>query len=103
MAKFGTVKRTRHLLIHTTVLKLGDAECLKIFKAHILTGSGGTTKIGTKQAVLKAKPENYLHDFRKAKEPSTEIFITVESFLVQVLSHYSKSQFFNDLRYYFYS
>jgi len=34
-----------------------------ILKAHILTGSDVTSKVGTKAAALKAQPERYLQDF----------------------------------------
>lgn len=43
--------------------KIGHMVYSVVLKAHVLTGCDVTSKIGTKAAPLKAKPELYLSHF----------------------------------------
>ena len=60
---FGVGDKTRFLPLHLLLYKIGVPKCKVIYKAHILTGSDSTSKIGSKKSAINAKPELYLQRF----------------------------------------
>ena len=59
--QFGIGKNKRLIPVHKLSYKLAPHMCSNLFKAHILTGSDTTSKIGTKAAVIKC--EQNLNNF----------------------------------------
>ena len=57
---FGVGGKTQFLLLHLLLYKIGVPKCKVIYKAHILTGSDSTSKIGSKKSAIIANPELYL-------------------------------------------
>ena len=51
--QFGTGQNKRFIPVHKLSYKLGPHMCSNLLKAHILTGSDTTSKIGTKAAGIK--------------------------------------------------
>jgi len=81
--------------------KIGANKSRMILKAHILTGSHVTSKVGTKTAALKAKPERYLQGFGE------NTFVTdlaqAEKYLVNVVHAKSTCATSDKLRYNIYT
>ena len=65
---FGTGDTSRFIPLHFIASQIGQIVCSVIIKAHTLTGSDVTSKIGTKAAALKCTPENYLITFGEIDE-----------------------------------
>ena len=61
--KFDVGQSTRLLPIYIIGTSIGQQLSSVILLMHILTGCDVTSKIGTKAAVLKTQPENYLMNF----------------------------------------
>jgi len=80
---------------------LGANKLRMILKAHILTGSDVTFKVGTKAAALKAQPERYLQDFGE-NTFATDLF-QAEKYLVNVFEAKSTCATFDELRYNIYT
>jgi len=72
-----------------------------IVKAHILTGSDVTSKVGTKAAALKAQPERYLQDF--GENTFATDLVQAEKYLVNVVHAKSTCATFDKLRYNIYT
>ena len=72
-----------------------------ILKAHILTGSDVTSKVGTKTAALKAQPERYLQDF--GENTFVTDLVQAEKYLVNVVHAKSTCATFDELRYNIYT
>ena len=60
---FGVGDKTRFLPLHLLLYKIGVPKCKVIYKAHILTGSDSTSKIGSKKSAINPSPELYLQRF----------------------------------------
>ena len=72
--------------------------CSNLFKAHVLTGSDTTSKIGTKAAAIKCGQIDYRNNFRLEYSIKSQ-FENAEKHLVAVLQKNSKSENFDELRY----
>ena len=72
--------------------------CSHLFKAHILTGSDTTSKIGAKAAAIKCGRIDYLNSFGLEYSIKSQ-FENAEKYLVAVLQKNSKSENFDELRY----
>ncbi|NQY43710.1 MAG: hypothetical protein HRT87_10240 [Legionellales bacterium] len=96
---YGTGTNTRFLPMHTMYVKIGSTMSSVVIKAHILTGSDGTSKVGTKAAALKAKPDEYLMEFGEAEEMTYDSFRKAEIYLVKVLHSSSSCETFDELRF----
>ena len=59
--QFGTGQNKRFIPVHKLLYKLGPHMCPNVFKAHILTGSDTTSKIGTKATAIKCGQIDYLN------------------------------------------
>ena len=72
--------------------------CSNLFKAHILTGSNTTSKIGTKAAAIKCGQTDYLNNFGLEYSIKSH-FENAEKYLVAVLQKNYESENFDELRY----
>ena len=99
--QFGTGDKTRHIPVHTLAKRLGANKLRMILKAHILTGSDVTFKVGTKAAALKAQPERYLQDF--GENTFVTDLVQAEKYLVNVVQAKSTCATFDELRYNIYT
>ena len=96
--RFGSQDKKRDIPIHSIAEKFGDEKCLALLKAHILTGCDVTSRIGTKAAAVKARPELYLQHF--GEEPLRETALQqAEKYLVKVIDFKSNCETFDELRY----
>ena len=95
--RFGTNDKTRHIPIHNLGEVIGSDMCSVILKAHILAGCDVTSKIGTKPAASKNRPEKYLKRFGE-DETSHSSFQDAENYLVNVLYPTTKCTTFDQLR-----
>ena len=85
--KFGIGNSSRFIPLHFLASQLGPRVCSVIIKAHILTGCDITSKIGTKVAALKCKPEKYLMTFGDIDELLYEIYTSKKSPLMSYHQH----------------
>ena len=65
---FGIGDKTRILPLHLLLYKIRVPKCKVIYKAHVLTGAGSASKIGSKQSAINVNPELYLYGFGKENE-----------------------------------
>ena len=71
-------------------------------KIHIISGCDTTSKIGTKAAALKKKPEKHLQLFEEGVDDDL-VFRDAEKYLLELLSTTSSSGSFDELRCYMYT
>ena len=96
--QFGVAKSRRFIPLHILAKTLGEDLCSVLIKAHIFTGCDYTSKVGTKSAAVKSKPELYLMDF--GNETSiNEQYSIAEKYLVNFVQKNSQHNTFNELRY----
>ena len=95
--RFGTSDKTLHIPIHNLGVVIGSNMCSVILKEHILSGCNVTSKIGTKPAALKKRPEKYLKRFGE-DETLHSSFQDTENYLVNVLYPTTKCTTFDQLR-----
>ena len=88
--QFATGQNKRFIPVHKLSCKLGPQMCSNLFKAHILTGSDFTSKIGTKAAAVKCGQIDYLNNFGLECSIKSQ-FENAEKYLVAVLQENSKS------------
>ena len=84
-----------------TVTQLAPSVYSVIIKAHILTDCGITSKIGTKVAALKCKPEKYLMTFGDIDDNLS--CRNAEQYLVKVMYSSSNCTTFDELHYEIYT
>ena len=99
--KFGIGDSSRFIPLHFLASQLGPRVCSVIIKAHILTGCDITSKIGTKVAALKCKPEKYLMTFGDIDDNLS--YRNVEQYLVKVMYSSSNCTTFDELLYEIYT
>lgn len=58
---------TKQYPIHALAMHHGPARCKVLPALYYLTGSEVTSKVNTKLAALRAKPEDYLMDFARGE------------------------------------
>ena len=68
-----------------------------IYKAHILTGSDSTSKIGPKKSAINPNPELYLQQFGEENELSVEAAERAEQYLIKVEQPESTCVTFDEL------
>ena len=61
--QFGTGKNKRSIPVRKLSYKLGPHMCSNLFKAHIITGSDTSSKMGTKAAAIKCGQIDYFNNF----------------------------------------
>ena len=81
---------------------LGPRVCSVIIKAHTLTGCDITSKIGTKVAALKCKPEKYLMTTFGDIDDNLS-YRNAEQYLAKVMYSSSNCTTFDELRYKIYT
>ena len=96
---FGVGDKTRFLPLHLLLYKIGVPKCKVIYKAHILTGSDSTGKIGSKKSAINTNPELYLQRFGEENELSVEAAERTEQYLIKVKQPKSTCVTFNELRF----
>ena len=96
--QFETGQNKRFITVHKLSYILGPHTCLNLFKAHILTGSDTTGKIGMKAAAIKCGQIDYLNNFGLEYSIKSQ-FENAQKCLVAVLQKNSKSKNFDELRY----
>jgi len=98
--KTGVGDSTRFIPIHTLASTIGTDVCRVLPAVHCLTGCDYTSKIGTKNAAMEAKPCQYLTDFGFIQNcPNVESQISsAEEYLVQVLERGTDCKTMNQLR-----
>ena len=74
---------SRFIPLHFLSSQFGRRVCSVIIKAHILTGCDITSKIGTKVASLKCKPEKYLMTFGDIDDDLS--YRNAEQYLIKVM------------------
>ena len=100
--RFGVKEKARNIPIHRIAEELGVEKSAALLKAYILTGCDVTSKVGTKAAAFKAKPEVYLKYF--GVEPVTDyVFQQAEKYLVNVIDPNTTCEKFDDLRHMMYT
>lgn len=102
--KTGVGDSTRFIPIHTLFTSVGKDLCKVLPAVHTLTGCDYTSKVGTKNAALKAEPTEYLVDFgRNLYGPNWETSIAkAEEYLAQVFQRGTKCKTMDQLRTYIY-
>ena len=100
--QYGTGTNQCLISIHILCAKIGDNIRISLLKAHIITGSDVTSKVGTKAAALKKIPEFCLVKLGD-KEVEGEGFRDAERYLVNVLQTNSQCTTFDELRYVLYT
>ena len=98
--KAGLGASVRFIPIHTLVFKIGR-ELSQILPAlQMLTGSDYTSKLGSKQAALRASPVKYLKEFgvSSSTEGMESTIDQAEEYLVQVLQKGSACKTMDQLR-----
>lgn len=95
----GAGNTTRLIPVHKIADNVQEI-CQVLPALHMLTGSDYTSKFGTKQAALKARPSEYLQKFgMDTNEEVMQIGIAkAEEFLVQVLKLGSECKTMDELR-----
>ena len=96
---FGVGDKTRFLPLHLLLYKIGVPKCKVIYKAHILTGSDSTSKIGSKKSAINANPELYLQRFGEENKLSVEAAEPAEQYLIKVEQPKLTCVTFNELRF----
>jgi len=96
----GSGDTTRYIPVHTLATNLGQATCKILIALHMLTGADTTSKLGTKSAALKAKPEMYLAEF--GHDPESINLPLVEEYLVKVLRIPDSAKTMDDARFHAY-
>ena len=81
---FGIGDKTRFLPLHLLLYKIGVPKCKVIYKAHILTASDSTSKIGSKKSAINANPELYLQRFGEENKLSVEAAECAEQHLIKL-------------------
>ena len=94
---YGTGDKKLYLPIHYLAERLGEKQCSVILKAHILTRSDYTSKIGTKAGALRCSPDKYITNFGEENMTSYDMNYA-EKYLVKVYKSASKAETFNELR-----
>ena len=82
---------TRYIPLHSLYGCLGDQLCRVLPALHSLTGCDITSEVGTKKAVLKAKPNASLTYFGTSPTLTPVINQNAEHYLVDVLKNSPKS------------
>ena len=83
--KAGVGESTRFIPVHTLATRIVSDLCEVLPAVHTLTGCDYISKVGTKQAALKANPENYSKDFGKMTPDMETVIKTSEEYLTKVL------------------
>ena len=94
----GVGDSTRYVPLHTLYDRLGSNLCSVLPAVHSLTGCDMTSKVGTKKAALKAKPEKLLKQFEVLPTLSPPIIGDAEQYLVKVVRSGSETKNFSDMR-----
>ena len=82
---FGAGEKSRFLPMHILFQKLGPSLCKVIFKARVLSGCDVTSKLGTKQASLNAKPDVYIRQFGEDTQLTIDEMKNAETYLIKLL------------------
>ena len=99
LIRYGTGNTRRFIPVHKIYEKLGNSVSSVLLKAHVLTGCDLTSKIGTKERVLKACAEPFLQTFGNNDSLTHEDIKSTEQYLIKVYSPNSKCSTFDKLRY----
>jgi len=94
----GRGDTARFIPLHILHARVGHRMCTILPATHSLTGCDITSKIGTKKAALKAKPEIYLQGFGTTAPLVSPMIQQAEQYLVHVIDAGNKSSNFTQLR-----
>ena len=96
--KYGTGDKNRYIPVHVISQEIGENMSSILLKLHIITDCDVTSKIGTKEAALKANPEKYLQEFGE-KELNGDSFRKAEEYIVNVIKLNCNCMSLDELRY----
>ena len=82
---FAAGEKSRFLPMHILFQKLGPSLCKVIFKARVLSGCDVTSKLGTKQASLNAKPDVYIRQLGEDNQLTIDEMKNAETYLIKLL------------------
>ena len=94
----GVGDSTRYVPLHTLFDILGRQLCEVLPAVHSLTGCDISSKVGTKEAALKAEPEKLLKYFGRLSNVSSPVLKNAETYLVKVLKSTTHATNFLELR-----
>ena len=97
--QYGASGKTRFIPLHKLSVALEEIKCKAILKSLILSGCDVTNKVGSKAAVLKNLPDNFLQEFGENNDSNIQdSYQEAEKYLVKVWCSSSHSSTFDELR-----
>ena len=97
--QYGSSGKTRFIPLYKLSVALEDIKCKAILKLHVLSECDVTNKVGSKVAVLKNPPDNFLQEFGENNNSNIQnSYQEAEKYLVKVWCSSSHSSTFDELR-----